>query len=421
MRRNDEAISIKTLRTITLAGINGLDCFVPRNDDSYPNDLTPDDSTTNTSLKPNKILFLTLYTFSLTGGIEKVCRAMCRVLSLLQNENKSTSFKALSLHDNNKSDARYISATDFTGFAGAKLRFAFSAVTKGLKSDLVILSHVNLLLFAKIIKTISPKTHIILIAHGIEVWGKLKLWKLRFLQQQVEIWAVSNFTAKNLNEVNAIPKSQIKVLNNCLDPFFVIPENFSKPLNLQKRYGLTKHDKVIFALSRLSYLEQYKGYDKVLEMLKDLPNNIKFILSGKADEEEKRRISKLVEKYSLAERVTVTGFLSEDELTDHYLLADVFVMPSKKEGFGISFIEAAACGCPSIAGNIDGSTDALLHGELGELVNPESVTEIRQAIEKMLHAQTFSSPPLLQKKCIENFGFEQYRGKVSTLLALNEA
>ena len=59
-------------------------------------------------------------------------------------------------------------------------------------------------------------------------------------------------------------------------------------------------------------------------------------------------------------------------------------MPSEKEGFGIVFIEAMFYGKPVIAGNKDGSVDALCNGELGLLVDPGSVTEIATAIKKML-------------------------------------
>jgi len=63
-------------------------------------------------------------------------------------------------------------------------------------------------------------------------------------------------------------------------------------------------------------------------------------------------------------------------------------MPSKGEGFGIVFLEALSCGKPVIAGNKDGSVDAVLNGKLGVLVDPDDVAEIGEAIIRVLSGHT---------------------------------
>jgi glycosyltransferase involved in cell wall biosynthesis len=77
------------------------------------------------------------------------------------------------------------------------------------------------------------------------------------------------------------------------------------------------------------------------------------------------------------------GFIKEEELAQHFLLAGTYIMPSQNEGFGIVFIEAAFYGLNVVAGNMDGSKDALLNGQLGFLVNPNESREISQAILKL--------------------------------------
>ena len=73
-----------------------------------------------------------------------------------------------------------------------------------------------------------------------------------------------------------------------------------------------------------------------------------------------------------------------EELPDYFRLADVFVMPSTGEGFGIVFLEAMATGVRVIAGNQDGSRDALCDGALGTLVDPENCEELASAIQAAL-------------------------------------
>ena len=104
------------------------------------------------------------------------------------------------------------------------------------------------------------------------------------------------------------------------------------------------------------------------------------MLCGSYDNVEFNRVSSIIASLQLQNEVVIAGYIDDKELTDHYLLADIFVMPSKKEGFGSVFIEAAVCGSRVIAGNIDGCVEALKNGELGTLVNPSNVQEIKVAI-----------------------------------------
>jgi glycosyltransferase involved in cell wall biosynthesis len=73
-----------------------------------------------------------------------------------------------------------------------------------------------------------------------------------------------------------------------------------------------------------------------------------------------------------------------EEPADHYRLCDVFAMPSTGEGFGIVFLEAMACGKPVIGGTRDSAVDALRHGELGVLVDPEDPAQLRDALVSVL-------------------------------------
>jgi phosphatidyl-myo-inositol dimannoside synthase len=97
------------------------------------------------------------------------------------------------------------------------------------------------------------------------------------------------------------------------------------------------------------------------------------------------------------------GFVPNEALIDHYRLADVYVMPSK-EGFGIVYLEAMACGIPVIAGDDDGSADPLQDGKVGWQVphrDPEAVA--LACIEALTGQDARCNGAWLRQESIDNF------------------
>lgn len=366
--------------------------------------------------KENNVLFLNLYAFSLTGGVEKVSKHFIYALSqLFQQQN----WRSYSMHDRIVDlDTNYSPKANYKAFNGQKIKFILASVWASLKSNVLILSHANLLLVAKLVSFVKPNHRFILIAHGIEVWDHLSNWKANFIKNNAEVWAVSSYTKQRLIAQYGFNEKNIQVLNNSLSPFAVFPTDFSKPGYLLERYNINTSQPVLYTLSRLSSSEKYKGYDVVisaLAKLKKLNQAFTYILAGKADAVEQARIEQLIAAHDLENEVKLIGYLPEEEITAHFLLADVFIMPSTGEGFGIVFIEAAACGSKVIGGNADGSTDALLNGKLGQMVNPTSEEEVMQAI-KMAIANANHQPKTQQELTLQHFGFEQYVEKIRELI-----
>lgn len=367
------------------------------------------------------MLFLTLDTFSKTGGIQKVCRTLAYTLSAIAKSASGNvySFKMLSLYDKD-TDAKYVYTKQFKGFNGSKICFLTNAILSGFRFKTIIISHVNLISVALFIKVIARKAQVIMLAHGVEVWREMPRWKQWFIQKHVKVWAVSNFTAQILEHKHQISRANIEVLNNALDPFFSIPDQFKQPQYLLERYGLHKNQPILLSITRLSKYETEKGYDSIIELLPQLIDefpNLHYLLCGKSDVEEKYRLEQRIEKENLKQHISLIDFISEEELVSYYLLADTFILPSKKEGFGLVFIEAAACGCKIISGNIDGSTDAMLNGELGRMVNPNKPKEIKEAIINSLNQRHNHQTALsIQKKCLVNFRHQKYLQRTQDLL-----
>jgi glycosyltransferase involved in cell wall biosynthesis len=141
----------------------------------------------------------------------------------------------------------------------------------------------------------------------------------------------------------------------------------------------------------------------------DYPD-LRYILAGKSDETERRRLTNIIRDLGLESHVHLPGFLPDAELIDHYLLADVFVMPSKKEGFGLVFIEALACGVPVVAGDADGSAEALQNGRLGLLIDPDDPAAIAGAIRQTL--QHPGDPAARQKSVAAAFNYPDYKSRL---------
>ena len=366
-----------------------------------------------------KILFLTLRTFSLTGGIEKVCQIFSRVLSDMSSDLGNINI--YSLYDGPAHrDLKYIRKSSFRTFQNNRFKFGLSSLLTGIRSDIVVMSNVNLSIAALLIKALSPKTRIILYAHGTEVWENFPRWKSSFLRKHCEVWAVSEFTAEKLREFRNADPEKIEVLPNCLDPYLEIPSTFSKPDILLNRYQLTEDQPILFTLARLLPNATYKGYDLIIESLPELIKtypNIRFLLAGKAGKSEKIRLEKLISSLDLDKHVIFTGYVPDAELSDHFRLADIFIMPSHKEGFGIVFIEAAASGCKIIGGNQDGSRQALLDGKLGTLIHPGKREDLLHAIRTNLeNPRSESSSKAIQTLCLEHFNYNQYFNQIQGLL-----
>lgn len=366
-------------------------------------------------------MLLTLQTFSTTGGIQKMTRTLGYTLNQIAQAN-NWNFELWSAYDHT-SDLmpEYLPSSSFKGFGINKLSFALKAVSKKFTSrDVVILSHINLAAIGLIIKAINPKCQVWLVAHGIEVWRPFSFIKKRFLKNCDKVICVSNYTRQQMLSRHHIDQDICIVLNNTIDPLMPLPVTFSKPENLLSRYRLNNSHPVVFTLTRMASTEKYKGHELVIEAIGKLKNKypgIKYILAGKYDELEDVRINKLIADHGVSEQVILTGFIDEAELTDHFLLADLFVLPSKKEGFGIVFIEALACGLPVICGNADGSIDAIRNGELGKSVNTDNATELYDCMnESLAQSLTSTHREQLQKRSLSHFNQPDYARKLQALL-----
>lgn len=188
---------------------------------------------------------------------------------------------------------------------------------------------------------------------------------------------ISEYTKQLVIRQFPIEQEKLFMLISSVDEkrFYLLPEREK----LKAKYGLEGHQ-VVLTLSRLSSGEE-KGQHRVLaampEVLKRYPE-ARYVVAGPGADERMEKV--LAEHPGLGRSLVRTGSVNEKLKIELYNLCDVFVLPSKNEGFGIVFIEALACGAHVIASDAYGCREGLRDGKLGVLVDPDDTASISREI-----------------------------------------
>jgi glycosyltransferase involved in cell wall biosynthesis len=365
-------------------------------------------------------LFLTLRVFSATGGIEQVCKVAGKALyeDSLENDFSLSIFSLYDLREN-ASDNPYFPADLFSGFGKAKISFLKAAINKAPECSTVLVSHANLLPIAWLIRKRSASIKIILLCHGIEIWNGLSPLRKKMLKAINRFIGVSQFTCNRVKQLYGVEAEHCRVVNNPLDPFISLPYKAGKAL-ARDTFEIEPDKKVLLTLTRISSEERYKGYDRVIEAMANLKDEIPellYLIAGKYDEKEYCYILEMIRKNALFNRVRLLGYLADTDIPALFAASDLYIMPSTQEGFGIVFIEAMHYGVPVIAGNADGSVDALAEGKLGMLVDPTKINAIAKAIRLSL----LNTSDKEQKQFLLNrmFGYAQYKINLMNAIHFN--
>ena len=161
-----------------------------------------------------------------------------------------------------------------------------------------------------------------------------------------------------------------------------------------------KEEKVILSVGQFIYR---KGYDILLKACKDLDENIGvYIIGGKATEEYKQLINTLGLK-----NINFLEFEKKEVLYKYYKAADLFILPTREDIWGLVINEAMAHGLPVITTKkCVAGMELVIKGVNGEIVEVEDFTEMRLAIENILYSKEIkelqkSSLSIIKKYTIE--------------------
>lgn len=259
------------------------------------------------------------------------------------------------------------------------------------------------------------RTPYVLSLYGIEIIS-LKGWLARqSVEKAVQIVTISEYSRQLI--LDKFPEINPKIFmhpSSVNGDIYCIKE---KNKSLLQKYQLEQKP-VILSLARLSTSE-FKGQDRVLkalpQVLQKVPHAMYLIVGGGED----LRVNQILKEHpELAKNVILTGPVSETDKVEFYNLADVYVLPSKFEGFGIVFIESLACGVPVIASDDYGCRASLLNGELGDLVPPDDISAIANAIIQRLVNQDvkkISFREQLREKTLQIYGYKAWGERAAKL------
>jgi len=205
------------------------------------------------------------------------------------------------------------------------------------------------------------------------------------------IIAVSKPTAKRVEtyfppDANKNARPILHVINNPV----AAPAPVTEREIDQAEFLWPIEDKATTRLLALSRLIPLKGIDHAIEAMKRLTDEgkpLQMVIAGEG--EDKTRLETLVNDYGLQDRTRFIGHVSGPEKTALFDSADIFVQPGRKigeheEGFGLTYLEAALQGIPSLCGQAGGAPEAVLHDKTGLVVDGGHVKDVTDGLRRLI-------------------------------------
>lgn len=207
------------------------------------------------------------------------------------------------------------------------------------------------------------------------------------LKRAGRVIASCHDTERRMQELG-VPPERIAVIHPGVAPD-EFPHDPELVARLRARFGLDGKRVLLTA----AHLRAKKGQDYVIRALSglraELPD-LHYVIVGGGGSGAAEGLARMAAELGVGDRVHVAGEVSGEELSAWYHLCDAFIMATravgerlKTEGFGQVYVEAAACGKPSIGGDVGGVPDAVLDGKTGLLVDSSDVDSIAAGIRTL--------------------------------------
>jgi glycogen(starch) synthase len=213
-----------------------------------------------------------------------------------------------------------------------------------------------------------PQSHI----HGVERW---------IANRADRVIACSYYMREQIADIFGVPDEKVVVIPNGIDPEELQPQDGRELERLRGQFA-APDEKLVLLLGRLVY---EKGFQLALEAMPSLIERLpstRFLVAGSGTHELELR--RQAAELGLMEHGAFLGWIGDDVLHSLYRIADVCVVPSIYEPFGLVALEAMASGCPCIVADTGGLREVVPHEEAGLRFRARDPVALGEMVERLL-------------------------------------
>jgi len=213
-----------------------------------------------------------------------------------------------------------------------------------------------------------PQSHI----HGVERW---------IANRSDRVIACSFYMREQIADIFGVEEERVAVIPNGIDPDDLQTPNADELRRLRAEFAAPE-ETLVLLIGRLVY---EKGFQLALEAMPSLIDAVpgtRFLVAGSGTHEQELR--KQAAELGLDEHGTFLGWIGDDVLHSLYRIADVCVVPSIYEPFGLVALEAMASGCPCIVADTGGLREVVPHNEAGLRFRARDSRSLGEMVERVL-------------------------------------
>lgn len=327
-----------------------------------------------------RILYL-MFSYTV-GGTERLVTDICNDLVLKKNEVylyivndliDDTMIQKVNPKVHIKRYGRTVGSKD-----KLKVLFELARYIKKEKIDIVHCNALNTPELLLVTKIIAPHVKVVYTIHGMNQYGQLNKLKIRYRNIICDqIIAISESVKKDIINAGAMSK-KVTVVYNAID--FKRIDN-----NLPQTHTFDKNKVVIGNVARFE--PEIKGQDILLDAMGKLIKlypQIKCLFAGAPDKGHYDQYVSLKERMEKKYPNNISFMGNIDDVAGFLKKIDIFVLPSRFEGFGLSLVEAMSMGVPCVASKLAGPEEVLEYGKRGSLFEAENSNELVSKIEYVI-------------------------------------